>query len=157
LLAQGKLGKIVKKKYKKAYIIGRFQPFHKGHLYLIQEALKVADKAIIGIGSANVINHDNPYPVTERIKMLDIALEEAGLKKFIESTVVIDDVPDDDEWLKLALDKVDEVDLIVGNNDWVNDIFEKAGYTVLRIPFYKRHIYQGTKIREKLRMNGLLQ
>ncbi len=139
------------KKYKKAYIIGRFQPFHKGHLYLIKEALKVADKAIIGIGSANIIDFDNPFPIDERIEMVKNELKKAKLNDYIEKIVTIDDVYNDDKWRKLALDQVEGVDLIVGNNDWVNDIFEVAGYPVLRVPFYKRHIYQGKIIREKLR------
>lgn len=144
------------KPYKKAYVIGRFQPFHKGHLYLIKEALIVADKAVIGIGSANVIDFDNPYPIEERIEMVKKAIHEAGLDEYIEGIVTIDDVYNDEKWLKLALEKVHDVDLIVGNNDWVNDIFENAGYNVLRVPFYKRHIYQGKVIREKLRKQNKL-
>ncbi|CAN5198380.1 nicotinamide-nucleotide adenylyltransferase [soil metagenome] len=139
------------KKYKKAYVIGRFQPFHKGHLYLIKEALKVADKAVLGIGSANVSDRENPFTVDQRLVMLKSSIENADLQDFIEKIVTIDDVPDDRLWLKLAMEKVEGVDLIVGNNDWVNDIFEAAGYDVLRVPYYLRHIYQGKIIREKLR------
>jgi len=35
-----------------ALIIGRFQPFHLGHLLLIKEAAKEADIIVIGIGSS---------------------------------------------------------------------------------------------------------
>lgn len=157
MLAQGKLDITVTKKYKKAFIIGRFQPFHKGHLFLIKEALKVADTAVIGIGSANVIDHDNPYPVSDRLSMLREALSEAQLEKSIEKIVTIDDVPDDVEWLKLTLENVSGVDLIVSNNDWVNDIFKEAGFTVMTIPYYMRHIYEGKKIREQLRNQGLIK
>ena len=139
------------KKYKKSYVIGRFQPFHKGHLYLIKEALKNSDKAIIGIGSANILDKDNPYNLSERLKVLNKILKEEKLEHLIESIVTIDDTPSDDEWLTLALNKVEGVDLIVGNNDWVNGLFKNSGYKVLRVPYYKRHIYQGSKIRERLR------
>lgn len=155
--SQGKTDITVTKRYKKAYIIGRFQPFHKGHLFLIQEALKVADTAVIGIGSANVIDRDNPYPVAERLSMLKKALTKAHLEKSIRKIVTIDDVPDDAKWLKLALQDVSDVDLVVSNNPWVNDIFKEAGFSVMTIPYYKRHIYEGKKIREQLRNKGLIK
>lgn len=148
--------KKVTKRYKKAYIIGRFQPFHKGHLFLIQEALKTADKVIIGIGSANISDRDNPYTIDERLTMLHHAFRKANLEDYVEAIVTIDDVPDDAQWLKLALENTEGVDLIVSNNSWVNDIFEQAGFSVMRIPYYKRHIYEGKKIREHLREKGLL-
>lgn len=34
-------------------VIGRFQPFHKAHLGLVKEALEVAGKVLICIGSTN--------------------------------------------------------------------------------------------------------
>jgi nicotinamide-nucleotide adenylyltransferase len=146
----------VKKRYRKAFIIGRFQPFHKGHLFLIKEALRVSDKAVIGIGSANIIDHDNPYPLMERLETIKQALKDAKLEKYIEKIVTIDDVPDDSKWLELALENVVGADIIVSNNSWVNGIFEKAGFSILSIPYYKRHIYEGRKIRARLRRQGLL-
>ena len=40
-------------KYKLAVYIGRFQPFHLGHKYVIDEAFKAADKVLVLVGSAN--------------------------------------------------------------------------------------------------------
>lgn len=145
------------KKFKKAYIIGRFQPFHKGHLFLIKETLKVAEKAVIGIGSANITGRDNPYSASERMSMLNEAIRKHHLEQYIEKIITIDDVPDDKEWLKLALEKVNDIDLVAGNNNWVNDIFEHAGFAVLRVPYYKRYIYEGKKIRAHLRQKGLIK
>jgi len=45
-----------KKKSKIALFIGKFQPFHKGHLFALRQVLKKFDKVIIGIGSINVLN-----------------------------------------------------------------------------------------------------
>lgn len=42
--------------------IGRFQPFHAGHLKVVQEGLKQADKLILLIGSAwQPRNTRNPW------------------------------------------------------------------------------------------------
>ena len=42
------------KHYQYLVFIGRFQPFHRGHKAVIDEALKRADKVIMLIGSANL-------------------------------------------------------------------------------------------------------
>lgn len=37
--------------FKQGFMIGRFQPFHTGHLHIIEEALKTVDKLYVCIGS----------------------------------------------------------------------------------------------------------
>jgi len=47
---------------KTGLIIGRFQPFHNGHLYAIKNALKKVDELVIAIGSSQYVNtEDNPF------------------------------------------------------------------------------------------------
>jgi bifunctional NMN adenylyltransferase/nudix hydrolase len=47
--------------------IGRFQPFHNGHKYVIQEGLKISKNIIIICGSANqMISTKNPFTYEER-------------------------------------------------------------------------------------------
>ncbi len=38
------------------FLIGRFQPFHKGHLNLLNTALDLSDKVIVFIGSSSEKN-----------------------------------------------------------------------------------------------------
>jgi bifunctional NMN adenylyltransferase/nudix hydrolase len=58
-----------------AVVIGRFQPPHRGHVYLLKEARKVANKVIIVIGSANQARDTrNPWSFEERAQMIAIAL-----------------------------------------------------------------------------------
>ena len=53
----------------KALFIGRFQPFHNGHLKVVQEILKEFDEVIIGIGSSKYSGTlDNPFSGEERKK-----------------------------------------------------------------------------------------
>ncbi|MFQ5970355.1 MAG: adenylyltransferase/cytidyltransferase family protein, partial [Nitrososphaerales archaeon] len=61
----------------RALIIGRFQPFHKGHLELVKSILKECDEIIIAIASAqfNYIEKD-PFTAGERILMIHEALRE---------------------------------------------------------------------------------
>jgi nicotinamide-nucleotide adenylyltransferase len=139
------------KKYKTGLIIGRFQPLHKGHLFLIKQALKLADTIIIGIGSANVIDFNNPYSVEEREETLRNALEKEQRTKYVQKIIRLDDYHNDTIWLKETLEKTGSVDIVIGNNDWVNSIFKNAGYETQSIPYYRRNIYEGRKIRARMR------
>lgn len=140
------------RKYKVGLIIGRFQPFHNGHSYLILKALEDIDKIIINIGSANVSNRDNPFNFKQRKKMVEefIKKEEIGGK--VLKIVPTDDIPDDDEWVRQTIAACGKIDVVVSNNDsGVNVFFERAGYKVLRVPYYKRYILEGYKIRKLMR------
>ena len=58
--------------------VGRFQPFHLGHLDAIKYALKQADELVIVIGSAQYShNANNPFTAGERLIMVRQALFEA--------------------------------------------------------------------------------
>ena len=57
-------------RYKRGLIIGRFQPFHNGHLKLIQQVLEECEELIIVIGSAQ-FNYLYKDPLAgERIEMI---------------------------------------------------------------------------------------
>src|SRR3989344_3683432 len=69
-----------KQKYQTGLVIGRFQPLHLGHKYLIEKALEVCDKLIIGIGSANKNDGKNPYPADMRVEFLKKFVNEEKLE-----------------------------------------------------------------------------
>lgn len=57
--------------------IGRFQPFHNGHLQVVREALKLTKHLIILVGSANSSrNPRNPFTYTERAVTIDLAVNQ---------------------------------------------------------------------------------
>lgn len=64
----------------RALYIGRFQPFHLGHLSVIQKAIQEVDKLIIGIGSAEM-NYlpDNPFTGSERYQMVEKTMESENI------------------------------------------------------------------------------
>ena len=68
--------------------IGRFQPFHLGHLDALKQALSNNDRVIIGIGSAEEnYTEDNPFTAGERFEMIEKALTAEGIKR--EKYVII--------------------------------------------------------------------
>lgn len=128
-------------------VVGRFQPFHKGHLHLIKKALIAADKIIIAVGSSNITDKDNPLSYKTRVKMLKKVISEEGIVDRVIKIVSSPDHPSDDVWLNKLLKNVGRFDIAFGNNDWTNGILEKVGYKVASIPFLNRKIYQGVIIR----------
>lgn len=64
-------------KYNKSVVLGRFQPFHKGHAKLIHQALTVAKTVYVVIGSANCYpNIKNPFTVEQRQEMIELYLRQ---------------------------------------------------------------------------------
>ena len=56
----------------KGIVLGRFQPFHKGHAHLVEHALANFDQITIAVGSAQEEwTVDNPFSVQERIDMIE--------------------------------------------------------------------------------------
>ncbi len=142
---------IKSKKYKVGLLIGRFQPFHKGHLHLIKKSFLYIDKMIIGIGSVGIADKDNFLSYERREKMLELVIEKEGWKDRISKIAPLKDFHNDELWLKNSLKVAGKVEVVIGNNEWTNRIFEAAGYPILRLGFYKRYLYEGIKIRELMR------
>ncbi len=57
----------------KALLIGRWQPFHEGHRWLVDEARKRGHGALIGVRHTP-IDEKNPYSAHERLEMIKKAL-----------------------------------------------------------------------------------
>ena len=51
-------------------ILGRMQPFHNGHIWLIEQAFYECDEVYVFIGSADKLNERNPYPIADRINFV---------------------------------------------------------------------------------------
>lgn len=137
--------------YERGLVIGRFQPFHNGHLYLMQKALESCLEIVIGIGSSNRQDHANPFSVQIRRKMIELFIKDKNLQRRVSSIVEIPDLPSDDEWLDITRERAGHFDVSFGDNDWVNTIFENSGIPVVRIGYHNRIELEGWKIRELMR------
>jgi bifunctional NMN adenylyltransferase/nudix hydrolase len=105
---QGAKGNLMTQSYDVAVVIGRFQPFHNGHLALVREALRVAPRVIVVIGSAFAARSPrNPWTYEERAMMLSEALsaEEVARVQWIPMR----DYFYEPRWRKVLVDKVTEL------------------------------------------------
>ncbi len=145
----------MRKRFICGLVIGRFQPFHKGHAYLIRQAFSFCETIVIGIGSSNRNNKENPIRFRVRKKILLQFIKAENLQSKVVKIISIPDVPDDDEWLSFTTKKSGPIDVVVGNNDWVNGIFLHHKTKVVEIPYYKRDLLEGKKIRQRMREGEL--
>ena len=136
-----------KQKYHIGLVIGRFQPFHFGHKYLIEKALELCEKIIIGIGSSNKNDEINPYSADTRVEFLKKFVKEEGLEKRVYKILKLYDNPDNDVWFENLLKQTGPFDVTIGNNPWNNGIIERHGINSVTVGFFKRHRLEGIKIR----------
>ncbi len=82
--------------------IGRFQPFHNGHLKVVKEALKKSHNVMLVIGGANRPRTvRNPWTAQEREEMITAALTEEERKR-VYFVHVNDFMYNDDAWLMMV-------------------------------------------------------
>lgn len=132
-----------------ALFIGRFQPFHKGHLYMIEKILQDFDRLIIGIGSAQYNNTlRNPFTSEERRTMIDRALAEEGIGSY--EVVTIDDTNDHAIWVSSVETIVPEFGLVFSNDPVTLRLFREKDHKVKEPPLHRREMFSGTEVRERM-------
>lgn len=141
-------------KYKVGIVIGRFQPFHNGHKYLIEKAFEYCDKIFIMVAGANLNDENNPYSSKKRLEIVEKFVEKEGLTEKVIKVFSHNNHPDDTIWLKRLLKKTGPVEVVIGDNEWVNGIFEDANIPAVRIGYHKRRTLEGKKIRKLKERNG---
>jgi nicotinamide-nucleotide adenylyltransferase len=140
---------------RRGLLIGRFQPFHIGHLKAIEQAAFENDEVIIGIGSAQYsYTIDNPFTAGERIEMIRIGLRSAGhdLSSFIP--VPIFDIGEHHLWMSRVKATVPRFDVLYTNNPFVKLLAEEAGVKVREPVLVEREHLSGTKIRALMISGG---
>ena len=131
----------------KALFIGRFQPFHLGHLKVLT-SLSEKYEFIIGIGSAQYSNtYDNPFTLDERIEMIKESLRDINIQYKIYP---IPDIHDYSRWVDHVCSIIPSFDIVLSNNPVTKRLFEEKGFKVDNIPRYNRSIYSGREIRYRI-------
>jgi nicotinamide-nucleotide adenylyltransferase len=131
--------------------IGRFQPFHLGHLEVVKYVLGRVNRIVIAIGSAQYSHTlENPFTAGERITMIEHALDEAGISPGSYLVVPIPDMNVHKLWVAQVVSQTPEFHVVYSNEPLTVTLFMEAGFKVEAIPFFSREEYSATEIRKRM-------
>jgi nicotinamide-nucleotide adenylyltransferase len=135
--------------------VGRFQPFHKGHLATVRFALGKVDQLVIVVGSAQKSHEQrNPFTAGERIRMIKESLDS---EKVDAGRILIIPVPDVDVhslWTRQVDMLVPKYDVVFANDSFTLMLFRERGVKTIEAPLVNRNEMQATEVRKKMAEGG---
>lgn len=139
----------------RALVVGRFQPFHLGHLDLARRALDECGELVVAATGAqfNYIEKD-PFTAGERLEMIHGSLAEDGADMSRCMAVAIDNLPNSAAWashLRAALPRFERA---YSGNEYVRMLLRDSGVRVESPPLLERERLSGTRIRGLLASGG---
>ncbi len=131
-------------------LIGRFQPFHLGHLDAVLFGLSRVENLLIGIGSSNKYNEKkNPFSANERRDMILSSIEPS-----LANRVKIFNIPDVDDHEKWTFE-IDQIipkyDVVFTNDEFTMTLFKKRQTSVIQVTLKDREKFSGTNIRQLIK------
>lgn len=149
------------RKLTRGLIIGRFQPFHKGHLDLVYQVLEEIKELIIVIGSSqhNYIFKD-PFTAGERLLMIHQTLVKEKIDLSRIYVVPIPNFENNAAWLAYLQSMVPTFNVIYSGNEFVSILVKsqisksrnsKSDIEVRRPVFKNKLDYNGENIRNLIK------
>ncbi|MDP6870282.1 MAG: adenylyltransferase/cytidyltransferase family protein [Candidatus Poseidoniaceae archaeon] len=127
-------------------VLGRFQPFHKGHEYLIEKALDLGEVTIaIGSGQESW-TLENPWSAEERESMII-----AWLGDRHANIVQIDDINDPPNWVEHAR-KIHGSGTLVTSDVNTFELYSDSKFPVEFVELENRENLEGWRVRTTLKM-----
>ena len=123
-----------------AVLIGRFQPFHLGHLHLVQTALDRADRLVILLGSHRCApDTRNPWSSEEREAMIRASLP-APAQERIDVVPLRDQLYSDNLWLADVQQKVTSISREDDRVLLVGHLKDRSSYYLELFPQWDREV-----------------
>jgi nicotinamide-nucleotide adenylyltransferase len=136
---------------KRGLFVGRFQPFHIGHLEIIKKILTEVDELIIIVGSSQYSHRlDDPFTAGERITMIRLALEEIEAEFSRIWIIPVPDVHQHSLWVSQIVCYSPNFDVVYTNEPLTKRLFTEAEFKVKHLPFIKRNLYSASEIRKRI-------
>ncbi len=135
----------------KGIVLGRFQPFHNGHAFLVEQALARFELVTIAIGSAQEEwTVDNPFSFEERRDMIQKWADGNGHKEKLD-IVGIEDINDPPNWVQHASNHHGEGTLVT-SDERTKTLYEEANFEVSWVDLHERQQFEGWRIRQTCMM-----
>ena len=132
-------------------LVGRFQPFHLGHLAAVKFALKEVQYLYVIVGSAQRDHErDNPFTAGERITMIKSALDGNGVDPAKWMAIPIADADSHSLWVSTVKSMVPRFDTIFTNDALTFSLFKQEKFRVEAVPYLDRQSYSATNVRDRI-------
>jgi nicotinamide-nucleotide adenylyltransferase len=136
--------------------IGRFQPFHLGHMAAIKFALNYVEQLVVVIGSAQK-SHEIRHPFTagERIQMINSSLNadnEVNTRRIL--LIPIPDVDIHSMWTHQIDVLVPRYSVVFTNDSFTRLLFKERGIKVIQPKLCRREELSATEIRSRIANSG---
>ena len=135
-------------------VLGRFQPFHRGHIALIEWAYEQKESTFlrIVIGSANrPQTPDNPWSWEERKEMINSWKENVHPEWNLE-IIAIPDINNPPKWVKHAEKYHGKSGLILTSDKETQELYEKEKWKSKFFELEDRDTLEGWRVRETCKM-----
>lgn len=134
--------------------VGRFQPFHNGHLATVKFALQSVDKIIIVVGSAQKSHESkNPFTAGERIEMIKDALDsEVDARNLL--LIPVPDVDVHSLWTRHVDMLVPSYDVVFANDPFTLLLFRERGVKTVEPVLQNREKLSATEVRKRMVAGG---
>ena len=132
-------------------LVGRFQPFHLGHLAAVKYALARVDYLYVVVGSAQRSHErDNPFTAAERITMIKSALDGNEVDPAKWMAIPIADADSHSLWVSTVESMVPKFDVVFTNDALTYLLFNEEGAEVKAVPYHERQKYSATNVRARI-------
>jgi nicotinamide-nucleotide adenylyltransferase len=131
--------------------VGRFQPFHYGHLSAVKFALRQARQLYIVVGSSQKSHEPkNPFTAGERILMIRNALQRERVDPSRYLIIPIPDAVGHAVWTASIDQAVPHYDIVYSNDKLTLQLFREKGVKVSEVPLKDRSQFSATEVRRRI-------
>lgn len=134
-------------------MVARWKPVHLGHAAVLRGLVRHSTRALIGIGSSNKYDVQNPFTAEESADMIRAALGTAGIPPARYHILPVKDLGHGPRWRAMVHELLGPVDVFVTANAYVRDLMAEHYPVVhparLVLPEERRRL-SGTMVREAM-------
>lgn len=132
-----------------AVMIGRYQPFHLGHLELVRQVLDENDEIIILIGSSQAnFTLKNPFTAGERVWMIRDSLIESKIDLSRVFLVNVIDEENNVKWFSNIKSVSPPFNVLYTGNNFVRTLLKRETIIIKKPKLIEGNLLKGSVIRK---------
>lgn len=138
-----------------AAMIGRFQPFHLGHLELVRQILNEKEEIIILVGSSQAnYTPKNPFTAGERVWMIRDTLIESKIDMSRVFLVNVIDDENNSRWFSNIKSMSPPFKVLYTGNNFVINLLKSETVLIREPKLFQENILKGSVIRRLILENS---